>query len=368
MAYCNAKISSPVDEIGEQLSTKLETKNTRRSHITRLRDAVLGIDVLRVSGNVDHYNGFFIRDYRIIAPSSVLTQDYSKIIVTISNVNNVAYVYEVEPIGVDMIGGVAILTINKSEWNLANPEISREHPWLPWGKSRNIPPGNSVTIIGDVLVNGRAITENTIHLATIGDNRYVSWDKNIPGELLYLTGITETLSSGAPVISEYGEVIGITIADKNLCLAEFFIRRAIKALLRVYVDESIPERYQQFVTYNGKYYVYNKSYVGLKGVLLRPSDYLTNSSLLTAKGVVGYKIISSEIKEIEPGDIVTHINKCELGDRKGQIHPAIVMWRVRPETDVEIFYKKQSDKYVISRQLIVKTKAHSEHEDSTILI
>jgi hypothetical protein len=66
---------------------------------------------------------------------------------------------------------------------------------------------------------------------------------------------------------------------------------------------------------------------------------------------------------LAPGDIITHINNCPLGDRKGQISPSLVMWRVCPGEVIQLQYRKKSDGYVTCNEISVCTKAYEQYLD-----
>lgn len=177
----------------------------------------------------------------------------------------------------------------------------------------------------------------------------------------------------------------------NVALSEFFMRRPVKAIIRTYQDNCIPGHYVGFIEHVndpiGNYYRFNKAWLGISGILMGQEDYNTNISVsnimseitktcnitivkvpmcdggtLTngpkCKELVGYRVLS--VLRDSPlcgtfnvGDIITHINGCPLGDRKGQISPSLVMWRVRPGDAIFILYKKQSELFEIEHEIKV---------------
>lgn len=259
------------------------------------------------------------------------------------------------------------------------------------------PPG----VWGNALLHESA--ENGVTFATLADNRYVSYGGNTPGELLLLSNVFSLgQQTGLPVLNTQGKVIGMTVNgtsdtgeirievmpyQRAVAVSEFFMRRPVKALISAAVQGCIPEKYQGFLQVVedpiGAYYAYTKAWLGLGGILSIQADYDTIingardpvmiDGALTAgpacKEIVGYRILavatdtpiadnfftlgtppagtpfptvppSPLVGVIEPNDIVTHINGCPLGDRKGQVSPALVMWRVRPGAVVTLRFKR----------------------------
>jgi S1-C subfamily serine protease len=366
--------------------------------------------------------------------------------VSVSNVNgcDASYSYEADLVGIDGAANIAVLYINSTrQWNQYNPKLnlcSEEicshhhhcHPFLNWGKSRSTCPSDEVIVIGNIAgpdfigLTGNEVNthlnagelppnsqlnesaENGVALATLADNRYVSYGGNTPGELLLLSIFCALgQQTGLPVLNIQGKVIGMTVGNlssnsgdnniaitpyqRSVALSEFFMRRPVKALIGAYSQGFIPEKHQGFLQSVadpiGAYYAYSKSWLGLSGIVSIQADYDTTIDLTSGqripvlvdgaltfgpacKEIVGYRILavanesnpnefftlgtapvgtprlpplpnSPLVGIIEPGDIVTHINGCPLGDRKGQVSPALVMWRVRPGEVVTLRFKRQ---------------------------
>lgn len=333
--------------------------------------------------------------------TSVATVD--KILVTVSNVNNkdISYSYQCEIIGIDPCGNIAILKINMvTPWNTSNPFIEDYHPFLHWGKSRGVSAGDVIAVIGDTInsdnigFTNKSLglqAENGVLIGNVGDNRFVYPGGQISGELLLLSNIFINGKEGLPVISMDGKVIGMTIHLQNgavsLALSEFFMRRPIKALLNT-------SKYEDFV----KNSLYHKGCLKVGGILMTQEDYNTDIAMeqkeiiaqessicsknltcrrmnktsskiervpihdvcLGSKDIVGYRILtiaddSPLIETIHIGDIITHINDCPLGDRKGQIAPALIMWRIKINEKVKITYKMQKERFSTSRNIEVFT-------------
>lgn len=391
-------------------------------------------------------NGFFIKGHYIICPSSLIlirtdllithnrVPSYdrdinklvrvSRILVDISNVNNSgqSYSYEADIVGVDGAANLAILRIStNSTWNTHNPVLRVCHSFLEWGKSRNTCSGDTIILIGDITApisintsytpNYLPGSENAITLGILSDNRYVFPNGQVPGELLLLSNILPYGNhQGLPIINMDGSVIGMLIhihnpnkIPYNVGLSEFFMRRPVKGLIRTYQDNAVPDRYLGFVEPVidpiGNYYRFNKSWLGVKGILMNSQDYNTDIEKLiripsvensdsSSKEIVGYRIISisqgitgSYTPEtsldssrstlissplngiVYPGDIITHINDCPLGDRKGQISPSLVMWRVRPGDPIKITYKKQMDRFVQIHEITVHSNSYQPFLD-----
>lgn len=427
---------------------------TIRELVCNSRDAVVlitgQVTLSDNSGNVSiiatRGNGFFIKGHYIICPASLvlISPDLlatnsripafpnndslirvSRILIDVSNVNGSShsYNYDAEIIGIDGAGNIAILRIiTNSEWNNANPLIRTCHKFLQWGKSRSSCPGDSVMLIGDtpstlmdtllpsdvkkygLLLPG---AENAVSFGTISDNRYVFPGGYVSGELLLLSNIiAKGEQQGLPIITMDGAVIGMIIhihnsSSNNIGLSEFFMRRPVKSIIKTYQDGSISTRYRGFITPVsdpiGDYYRFDKSWLGIAGILMGAQDYNTDivdliripsSDTLGCKEIIGYRVLAvagiigttglftpgnvpdnfliPQMKQsplyniIIPGDIITHINDCPLGDRKGQISPSLVMWRVQPGNTVKIMYKKQIERFQYNHEITVVTESYHQ--------
>jgi S1-C subfamily serine protease len=397
--------------------------------IYNVRDAVVSIsgqiglitDDGTLTTVIKRGTGFFIKGYYIICPASLIlisphdlidnrrVPNYSdaipncsrqhvrvsRILVAVSNVNGSgeSLSYEVDIVGIDGAANIAILVINMNhQWNIQNPTIQKCHPFLHWGKSRSMSPGDIVMLIGDLTSSSKKRyegVENGVVIGNLADNRYVSYDGSVPGELLLLSNLLSSKQQGLPVINEYGKVIGMVLSspnNNNIAISEFFMRRPVRALIRTFIDREIPEHYRGFIEIVpdplGNYYRFNKAWLGLSGFLMNQDVFDTdingnlivkNNYLLSPdqkKEVVGYVIKSicteytSPVFEIiSEGDIITHINECPLGDRKGQISPSLVMWRVVPESEVTIKYRKRDENYLLSHEIIIRTASYPPHHD-----
>jgi len=438
---------------------------TIRELACNLRDAVVlitGQAILKsTSGEISMItrkgNGVFIKGHYIICPADIILiptslldinsripeyQDIptnekypnaivrvTRILVDISNVNGCgkSYSYEANLIGIDGAANIAILRIDMdNDWNRENPHIRICHPVLQWGKSRNTCPGDTIIAIGNIPASAdigltrnnspRLDAENGIAIGNIADNRYIFPGGQIPGELILLSNMfAYGLQNGLPILTVDGVVIGMTIHldsnyNYNLALSEFFMRRSIRAIICSYQqDTNIPKHYQGFIKSVsdpiGNYYRFNKSWLGLGGILMDSEDYDTNIQVDTvnifrvpvmsipsvSKEIVGYRILviagptagtglfipgtppeSSSVPILNPsplygliesGDIITHINGCPLGDRKGQISPSLVMWRVKPGDPVTIIYKKQSELFEQIHEITVRTGSYEPFLD-----
>jgi hypothetical protein len=58
------------------------------------------------------------------------------------------------------------------------------------------------------------------------------------------------------------------------------------------------------------------------------------------------------------GDIITHINNGPLGDRKGQVSPSLLMWRIKPGDNIIIRFKKQIENFSINHQITTCTQEY----------
>ena len=146
---------------------------------------------------------------------------------------------------------------------------------------------------------------------------------------------------GAPVINYQGKLIAMQIKD-NMALSEFFMRRPIKALIKAFYRNRVI--IAMFLVLEIVIIMPSLIWES-KGRLLVPgADYLLKmESREESKEVVGYEITDSGgLVDLTSGDIVTHLNGCALGDRRGQIAPALLMWRVLPGEFIKVkFWRKR---------------------------
>lgn len=349
----------------------------------------------------------------ILIPTIKEIKRCDKILVDVSNVNgeDKSYSYEGDLIGIDGVSNIAIIKINnEKEENKLNPGIRTEHPVLQWGKSRNSSPGTKVLIIGNIINNKRLTTENAVITSIISDNRFVYPGGEVTGELLLLSKICK--QNGLPILTYDGKLIGMIInieKEKELTvgLSEFFMRKSVRLLIRTY-QEGINDNKGFIQCVNNvpdPYLKFNKSYLGLVGTLVTQIDYYnkidyynnqiinkieddhhyTNNddiqlniskfiSIDSSREIVGYKILaiagdinndnigylpykkpSPLLNILQSGDIIISISDCKLGDRKCQISPSLVMWRIPPNDIVKIIYKRKLDNYTKIYQVHVKT-------------
>ena len=395
-------------------------------------------------------NGFFIKGHYIICPADLILMHpdtfssgqripshpsistsglggatnpnalirVSRILVDVSNVNGCssAYSYEADIIGIDGAANIAVLCINMDHaWNHGNPPLRVCHPVLQWGKSRSSCPGDRVMVIGNTSAvatigltrskDEMLAAENAIAIGNIADNRYIFPGGQVPGELLLLSHImTHGTQRGLPVITIDGTVIGMIVhianGEYNVAISEFFMRRPVKALIRSRQDNAVPDHYRGFVELVddpiGQYYRFNKSWLGLSGIMMTPADYHTDlvmhsdntitrvpapdplSTGPSSKEIMGYRILMTNspnplfpslksspsiLEVISHGDIITHINGCLLGDRKKQIAPSLVMWRVRPGDTITLMYKKQAERFETTHEIMVPTDSYDPFLD-----
>jgi hypothetical protein len=244
--------------------------------------------------------------------------------------------------------------------------------------------------------------ENAVAIGNIADNRYIFPNGQVVGELLLLSNLFSGGScQGLPVITMDGRIVGMTLyvpsySGFNVAISEFFMRRPVKTLIRSYIDNCVSDNHRKFVepvsNPLGNYYKFTKSWLGLFCIPMSQDDFNTDiiispefpSSFIRVpnnnlkqchlqthpdcKEIVGYRIlkiadgVSNSSTEspvygiISVGDIITHINGCPLGDRKCQISPSLVMWRVRPGDVINIIYKKQSEMFESSHELSISTE------------
>lgn len=135
------------------------------------------------------------------------------------------------------------------------------------------------------------------------------------------------------------------------------------------------------------YYKYKKSCLGLAGIAINQSHFFSSSIDFQYTEIIGYKILaisgdnSSKISNdekyslitcsmisplcgiISVGDIITHINDFPLGDRKGQIAPALLMWRIRPGDKINVKYRKENECFSLCNEVNVFTYCYESLVD-----
>lgn len=323
---------------------------------TGLRDCV--VNIVSISGSKRVFgNGFFVKGHFILCPLLLIfeKQDlkYEKVIATVSNVNGGgrAFSYELTLFAYDGAANIALSYIDmKKEWNSCNLSIlSDRHSFLIWGKSRNLSAGGRVLLIGNVNYALKESNENAVKISMVSDNRYVCYDGNYAGELILLSDTLHKSVGGMPVIDMTGHVVGMTMYRSNLALSEYFMRPILKKLIKEFI--SLEKEID-------KYLVYCKSSFGLYASVFTQEDYLGLPPC--SREIVGYKIKhiyenSPLLPYVEIGDVVTEIRRCPLGDRKSQISPALIMWRLIPGEQVEVKYKKLSEGYFKLHEVSLKT-------------
>lgn len=345
--------------------------------VCNFRDAVVTIHGHSIG------NGFFIKGHYIICPVNLVLGPglipAERILIAVSNVNmsSKSYSYEADIVGIDGASNIAILYINMDkEWNKTIPPLRCGHPILNWGKSRNSCPGDTIIVIGEVSGQDRlglsknlmsGVSENGVIVGNIADNRYVSYGGSVPGELLLLSNIIpDGNQSGMPVITTAGYVIGMilnldTARGMNVALSEYFMRRPTRALIKSFILNDIPDNYSGFIDNNSNYFRFIKSKLGLNCVLVNSNDFYPDTP---NKEIVGYKILSNQHDNVfKISDIITHLNNCPLGDRKGQISPSLVMWRVAPGDIVNVTYRTVDDHYQSTHIIPVTTLEYTLDED-----
>lgn len=194
-------------------------------------------------------NGFFTKGHYIVAPAHLVllppsltsvtnrfpifnTNDVllgrirnqliraSRILVSVFNVNGKghSFVYEADLVGVDGAGDIAVLRINyKKQWNLCNPCVEKCHPYFKFGSSRGSKDGEKVYLIGDYITNAhnRRLFNavGTISEGLLSDHRHLEYSGWILPELVVVSAPAYAFSSGLPILSCQGRVIGMQTTD-----------------------------------------------------------------------------------------------------------------------------------------------------------
>lgn len=366
------------------VSSKARNKSKLCSIICNNRDAVVTINSYNSNG--DNYKdscGFLIKDYNIICPADIImnnTDIMDNIIVTIPNISKKgkSYIYKCKLVGLDGAGNIAILNFENFE-----DKKNLENPYLIFGQSRELSPGEKVIILGNKTMDCDDPSNKIdygAHVAIIGDNRYMANNGKIKGELLLLSGLNGKCKSGMPVITKSGYVVGMTINLSNeipVALSQCFMKRPINKIISVLLGKKDDNGQLNLISSNNKEFLsYRKAWVGIKGKLCTPYDIISvtdkydgikNEVLNPLKELVG--IVVSSTENLEPnlpfgvGDVITHINTCPLGFRKYQISPSLIMWRVNPGDQVTLKYYKKSEFFQKEHQISVFTQDYPENFD-----
>ena len=348
-------------------SNNRSNSNPFREIIFNNRDAVVFIhSITKINNELtieNRSNGFFIKNYFIICPSEVVTinnkEIFEEILVTISNVSQAgkSYCYKASVIGVDGSSNIAVLYLNFDDgWNKNNPTIEN-HPYLKWSKSRNLSSSDNIFVIGNV--NN---VDNGALMGTVVNNRFVDPAGLIPCELLLLSNILPSdRNCGLPVLDQYGGIVGMTTYHqryKNIAISEFFMRKPIRRLIQMFKKDIIESPYiikiANECSIHLVWFIHNKSWIGIAG---RPMNSLDYSNETLNKEIVGY-YVTSKNDFFEIGDIIISIDECPLGTRKGQIVPALIMYRTPPGSSIKIIYKKLSEHYNENHEINVITKSY----------
>jgi hypothetical protein len=252
------------------------------------------------------------------------------------------------------------------------------------------------------------------------DNRYVDPRNIIQGELLLLN-IINTNMSGSPVINDHGKLVGIMSNNPCIAYSEDYIKHPLRALILTYQQNTDHPSLEGFAFFNNTYYQYNHSYIGVNAILVQQTDFinLSNKNLtLEYNNIDNYYLSSDIIEKLElskdfsefsynaentyhinhiiedegdyyreiigykltkiynpeliacglvEGDIITHINKIPLGDRKHQKSPSFIMITVKIYHTINIIYRKRSEAYLKNYQIEICALPHSsEYESFTI--
>lgn len=237
-------------------------------------------------------------------------------------------------VALDLAANIAFL-------ELQSPPL--ETTKLAWGKSRSVAPGESVVALSAISGKLAAI------VTTLADNR--SLVAGVAGEFLV---VAQPLTIGAPILTSDGLLLGlVTVVSDGIsyALSEFFLRRPTRTCLRSIGVELSGSSGVGAVSIRDGIVYYVKSSLLLEAVLATALDLLTANGVTRYNEVVGYKIVVSSIPELQVGDIVTHLQNCPLGDKKGQISPTLVMWRVNPGAEVTIRYRRLVESYATDYSL-----------------
>lgn len=252
--------------------------------IRNLRDSVVTIYNSQYSSL-----GFFIKNHLIICPSIMIFKDY-KTFDTLKVVIG-GQIYPADILGYDGAGGLAILKLTETVNN----------PYLSWGKSRNAKAGTPMMILS-------TYTGPPIIVTIVSNNRYTY--PGIHGELLQFSASSDQ-HLGAPIITPDGNVIGMCTDVSGLGLAEFFMRKPMKEIIKK------------------KCFSFEKSFLGI-GAEVEISGYRVTSLLDT-------------VREIKIGDLICKINDVNIGNGATDAIVSSKMWRLTPGSLIKLSILRNGD-------------------------
>lgn len=294
-------------------------------------------------------NGFFIKGHYIIVPSQTILMPpsltstanrfpfvndadillgrirnrmirASRILVSVFNVNGRghSFVYEADLIGVEGAGNLAVLKIDHSRaWNQGNPCIERCHPYLKFGESRRVQPGEKVYLIGDYVsssMNPRMFNAaGAISEGIVSDHRYADYSGWNLAENVLVSANAYAESSGLPIINGQGRVIGMQTTDvigrlnmlaglPNMMAhqgdglvggpSEFYMRDIIKTLIKGQCNRQQNPSLQLITDSVGNYYRYRKAYAGIAYDILTGPMYSTTNDYTSGSDTSGFSRIN----------------------------------------------------------------------------
>lgn len=242
-------------------------------------------------------------------------------IYAIIDINNEKCIIPTKLIGIDPHYNLAVLHIGKYET-----------PFFQWkkGKSRNMKPGEIVFTIGYRPDQNQTLFSlaSDIQAGILCANNYTG--EHNPGECIITSGITKC-SLGSPLINDNGHVVGIYTGN-GIWLSEYSMRAVIRSLCKF--------EFSPIQTTSGKYILYPRKFIGCIAKLYKGEYFFTNPNQETSL-IAGYKIVSSFVDNIIPGDIMTHIvvdqKQYTLGCGRRQISASTVIEKSTDKITVKGF-------------------------------
>jgi hypothetical protein len=205
----------------------------------------------------------------------------SRILVTVNNVNGCGenIICDAEIVMVDGSGGYSLIKINhNSEWNRCLPCI-KKHPYLCFGKSRDINPCDTLYMLGNVTKDNTK-GHRSIITCEVANARVTDHGNMIP-ELISINSL-KFGAIGLPMINKYGQLVGMfTGSVYGVGISEYFMRGGIKAVINsnskhlAYVNDPLIG--------SGGYHRYLKAFAGIGVRVSCPSDLVTYSVQTSTK-------------------------------------------------------------------------------------
>jgi hypothetical protein len=265
------------------------------------------------------------------------------ILVEINNVNGYgkSYIYTAYLIGVDGVGNVAVLGIDfKDPDNICRPVLATQ-VFLEWGESRCYPTGlPAYTITAPTAANS-----NCVIIGYVRNNHYNSQDSLVQFESVDFDQSLDVSNSGAPLISNRGEVIGIISQFGITNLGFEFIGSVSEHYAKIVVDamatgpQGYWSAYLEVINDTlGPYFRYSKGWYGIAWTTYTATNFYQinqNNASLNLPPISFFELVGVIVTSIDASSplfstfepyiltnnmiLITSVNKAKVGTTPPQI-------------------------------------------------